>query len=62
VQKDVSILGGNHTLSRNNQHRGLFVESGTVAINDLTITNAKVQGGEARYGGASRGEAIGRAC
>ncbi|TPM87911.1 autotransporter-associated beta strand repeat-containing protein, partial [Mesorhizobium sp. B2-1-5] len=54
VQKDVTIDGGNFTLSGNNQYRGLFVQSGTVVVNDLTIANAKAQGGrggDARYGG-----------
>ncbi|TPN80966.1 hypothetical protein FJ980_30655, partial [Mesorhizobium sp. B1-1-5] len=54
VQKDVTIDGGNFTLSGNNQYRGLLVQSGTVVVNDLTIANAKAQGGrggDARYGG-----------
>lgn len=45
VTTDVTFIGGNHTLSGDNQYRGLFVQSGTVAINDLTIANALAQGG-----------------
>jgi autotransporter-associated beta strand protein len=51
VQRNVTINGGNFTLSGNNQFRGLFVQSGTVAINDLTIANAKAQGGNGGNGG-----------
>lgn len=50
VTTNVTFIGGNHTLSGNNQYRGLFVQSGTVAINDLTITNALAQGGTGGYG------------
>jgi autotransporter-associated beta strand protein len=46
VTKNVTFNGGNFTLSGNNQHRGLFVQSGTVAINDLNITHAVAQGGK----------------
>ncbi|WP_296341121.1 autotransporter domain-containing protein [Reyranella sp.] len=46
VTKNITFNGGNFTLSGNNQHRGLFVQSGTVAINDLNITHAVAQGGK----------------
>ncbi|MBO4224288.1 autotransporter-associated beta strand repeat-containing protein [Bradyrhizobium neotropicale] len=46
----MTINGGNFTLSGNNQYRGLFVASGTVAINDLKIINAKAQGGNGGNG------------
>ena len=72
VQKNVTIEGNNNTLSGNNQFRGLFVGafSGssqvpvTVAIQDLTITNAKAAGGAGGTvalgagGGAGLGGAI----
>ncbi|MGU3492951.1 autotransporter domain-containing protein [Xanthobacteraceae bacterium A53D] len=45
VTTNVTFVGGNHTLSGDNQYRGLFVQSGTVTISDLTITNALAQGG-----------------
>ena len=45
VTSNVTFIGGNHTLSGASQYRGLFVQSGTVAVNDLTITNAVAQGG-----------------
>ncbi|TPM89506.1 hypothetical protein FJ966_29345, partial [Mesorhizobium sp. B2-1-5] len=50
VKRDVTINGANHTLSGNKQHRGLFVQSGKVAINDLVIENAKAQGGNGGNG------------
>jgi autotransporter-associated beta strand protein len=46
VTKNVTFNGGNFTLSGNNQHRGLLIQSGTVAINDLNITHAVAQGGK----------------
>ncbi|MBB3773866.1 outer membrane autotransporter protein [Angulomicrobium tetraedrale] len=45
VTTNITFIGGNHTLSGNNEYRGLFVQSGTVAISDLTITNSVAQGG-----------------
>lgn len=50
LQKNVTINGGGFTLSGNNQYRGVFVQSGTVAINNLTISNAKAQGGNGGTG------------
>src|SRR5262249_3783172 len=63
VQKNVTFVGNNFTLSGDNQFRGLFIGafSGsmpvpvTVAIQELAITNAKAQGGG---GGAGLGGAI----
>ncbi|MBR0875398.1 autotransporter domain-containing protein [Bradyrhizobium tropiciagri] len=52
IQNSIAINGANFTLSGNNQYRGLFVESGNVKINDLTITNALAQGGT---GGSANG-------
>jgi outer membrane autotransporter protein len=37
-------------LSGNGQYRGLFVQSGTVTVANLTITNAVAQGGNGGYG------------
>src|SRR5262245_50858133 len=61
VQKSVSILGNNFTLSGNNRFRGLFVAAFqpgtstpapvTVAIHDLTISNANARGGDGASGG-----------
>ncbi|WP_428032927.1 autotransporter domain-containing protein [Ancylobacter sp.] len=45
VTTNVTFIGGNHTLSGDNEYRGLFVQSGSVAISDLTITNSVAQGG-----------------
>jgi autotransporter-associated beta strand protein len=50
IANNVTIDGGNFTLSGNNSHRGLVVESGIVAINNLTIANAKAQGGNGGSG------------
>jgi autotransporter-associated beta strand protein len=65
VTKNVTVNGGLFTLSGNNKYRGLFVQSGTVAINDLAIKDAVAQGGRggngeaggAGGGGAGRGGA-----
>lgn len=50
VQRNVTFDGGNFTLSGANAHRGLYVESGTVAINNLQIVNAVAQGGNGGAG------------
>ena len=50
VTKNITFNGGNFSLSGNNQYRGLFVQSGSVAINDLKIENAKAQGGKGGNG------------
>jgi len=65
VQKNVTILGNNFTLSGNNQFRGLFIAAFqpgtsnpapvTVTIRDLTISNAKARGGDGGNGGLSGG-------
>ncbi|MBN9090041.1 MAG: autotransporter domain-containing protein [Reyranella sp.] len=57
VQKSVTIVGNNHTLDGGNTYRGLLVYSGTVAIGDLTIQNAKAQGGTGGTGGLGGGGA-----
>lgn len=50
VRGNVTIEGNNFSLSGNNQWRGLFVESGTVAINNLQITNTLARGGNGGTG------------
>ncbi|SHJ24906.1 autotransporter-associated beta strand repeat-containing protein [Bradyrhizobium lablabi] len=63
VQKNVTILGNNNTLSGNNVFRGLFIGafSGStqvpvnVAIQDLAITNARASGGGGGGGGGGAG-------
>jgi hypothetical protein len=50
----LSIVGGGHTLSGANTYQGLFVATGTVAIDSLTLANMKAQGvagGAGFYGG-----------
>ena len=41
----ITINGNGHTIDGNDLHRVFFIESGKVAINDVTIANAKAQGG-----------------
>ncbi|MGO1076500.1 autotransporter domain-containing protein [Inquilinus sp. CA228] len=50
VTKNVTVNGGLFTLSGDNKYRGLFVQSGTVAINDLAIKDAVAQGGRGGNG------------
>ncbi len=50
VQRNVTFDGGNFTLSGGNAHRGLYVESGIVAINNLQIVNTVAQGGNGGAG------------
>ena len=59
VKSNVTINGGNFTLSGNNLYRGLYVKSGTVAINDLKIVNANAQGGNGGKGGGGGGGGAG---
>ena len=51
----VSINGGGFTLSGDNRFRGLFIESGTLEITNLTIANAVAQGGTGGSGGGGGG-------
>ncbi len=61
IEKNLTFNGGNFTLSGNNLNRGLFVKSGSVAVNDLTIANAVAQGGNGgipnNWGGGGGGGA-----
>ncbi|PZU50159.1 MAG: hypothetical protein DI568_03245 [Sphingomonas sp.] len=50
LEKNLTIIGGNHTLSGDGQYRGLYVQSGTLAVNDLTIANTYAQGGNGGNG------------
>jgi autotransporter-associated beta strand protein len=52
ITASVTITGNNTTLDANNAGRAFFVQSGTVAISNLTINNAVAQGGA---GGTSPG-------
>jgi outer membrane autotransporter protein len=55
LTRDVIFYGQGHVLSGNNQYRGLFIQSGTVTVNDLTITNAVAQGGRGGNGDGGGG-------
>ena len=50
IAKSLTFNGGNHILSGNNQYRGLFVQSGTVVINDIKIADARADGGNGGSG------------
>src|SRR5262249_21201537 len=43
---DSTVNGANHTLSGASLYRGLTVQFARVSINDLTIANARAQGGK----------------
>ncbi|MBR0875612.1 autotransporter-associated beta strand repeat-containing protein, partial [Bradyrhizobium tropiciagri] len=51
LQHNVTINGGNFTLSGDSKSRGLYVASGNVTINNLTIVDAVAQGGNGGIGG-----------
>ncbi len=57
VDSDVTIAsdGTHRTISGNNQHRPLFIRSGQVNINNLTLSNGRAQGGSSRLGGYGAG-------
>jgi hypothetical protein len=69
VQSNVTVLGQNHTLSGNNQFRGFFVGSFSgqtqvavnVAIQNLTIQNARASGGAGGASGGGGGAGLGGA-
>jgi len=52
----ITIEGNNHTIDADNAGRVFFVESGNVAINDVTIANALAQGG---HGGSADSDGFG---
>jgi outer membrane autotransporter protein len=61
IQNSVAIDGGGFSLSGGDAYRGLFVYSGDVAINDLTIEDALARGGDGgdgAGGGAGLGGAL----
>lgn len=55
VVKSVTINGNGHTLDGSGANRGLFVYAGTVAINDLQISNTLAKGGDSGTGGGGAG-------
>ncbi len=56
---NLTIDGGGNTLSGAGAYRGLFVYNGNVTIQNLTIANAKAQGGTGGYGGGGGGAGLG---
>ena len=59
VTQSLTINGSNFTLSGENRHRGLVVQSGTVAVNNLAIVGAIAQGGNGGDGGGGGGGGAG---
>jgi len=55
INKDITILGNNHTVDGDNSHRIFFVESGTVAMENLTVQNGLAQGGDGGSGNGGGG-------
>ena len=54
IEKDVTLNGNSHVINGANNYRGLFVYSGNVAINNLTINGTVAHGGAGgagKYGG-----------
>jgi hypothetical protein len=54
-----NFRGNNATIDGGGSQRGFFVYSGTVAINNLTITNAAAVGGAGASGGGGAGGGAG---
>ncbi|CAH1671939.1 MULTISPECIES: autotransporter domain-containing protein [unclassified Chelatococcus] len=59
IQRDLIVNGGNFSLSGAGQYRGLFVEQGKVAVNDLAITKAVARGGNGGNGDGGGGGGAG---
>ncbi|BAY21590.1 FG-GAP repeat-containing protein [Calothrix sp. NIES-2100] len=64
VNSNISIVGNNHSISGDANNNGindngdvrpLFIQSGTVDISDLTITNGRAKGGDSNSGGGGAG-------
>ena len=55
---NLTIDGQGHTLDGANTYRGLFVYSGAVAINNLSINDALAQGGTAVIRIAAQGHLL----
>ena len=54
----LTINGGNFTLDGDGAFRLLFIQSGNVALNNLTLTKGRAKGGDGGGGGAGMGGAI----
>jgi CSLREA domain-containing protein len=55
ITNSVTINGNGNTIDGGGLYRGLFAYSGTIAISDLTIQNAKAVGGAGTDGGGAGG-------
>jgi Ca2+-binding RTX toxin-like protein len=64
VDSNINIVGNNYSISGdannngindNSDVRSLFIQSGTVSISDLIITNGRAQGGDSGFGGGGAG-------
>lgn len=54
----ITVIGNNNTISGNDLYRPFFVQSGVLSLQDLTITNARAQGGTGGGGGLGAGAAV----
>src|SRR5579884_2211569 len=61
TSSSVTINGGGFTIDGGNAQRVFFVQAGTVAISNLTISNAVAQGGAGGTGGGGGGMGAGAA-
>lgn len=57
IDSDVTLTsdGTTRTLSGGNTYRPLFIKSGTVTIQNLTLANGRALGGSTSYGGSGAG-------
>jgi len=58
IKNDLTLIGGDHVLNGEQQHRLLVIINGAVNITDLTLTQGKAQGGTGGGGGAGLGGAL----
>ena len=59
ITGSVTINGANNTIDANNTGRVIFAQNGTVAVSNLTISNALAQGGAGGGGDAGGGGGLG---
>lgn len=55
IDSDITIQGNNHFISGDDKYRPLFIKSGTVALNDLTIKDSLAEGQSQNRAGSGAG-------
>ena len=55
INKDITIVGNSHVVDGANAHRIFFIETGTVAIENVTIQNGLAKGGDGGSGNGGGG-------